>query len=751
MFLTANGLKSKTKELYLSRAVEIQPCFNREIISDLSDQATTSLLDLGAWAEGEKMQYSASSFDQSIDNRRTEIGDVEIDSQVLRAICSGNENEVEGWLARLGTSPIDKERVTRAFASAVDEAPEAMLRALLATKMVDLSYVDDITERNCLHNAAISGRIDLLKIGLSSGVDVKASDIYGRTPLHYVCIFGRVEMIPELVAANPQTVDSKDQENFTPLIHAIRGSHPACVETLLAYGAGINATGNSDHIPLNMACQAGSVPIVETLLQRQPEIIPDAEGLYPQHLVARSGKSPQLLLILKDYGVDLDQADKLYQWTPLFHAASEGHVECLQTLIRCNVRTEVLDEKGYSALYHAIWEGRRECINVLAAIRDKSLGSQQQVPQQLSTPAPSGGTPAPMRAETEGIPPISLPPPIIPLRRYGHNFLDTKTFIVIVLGDRDADPIMFYNNNKYPAARLTISSKSSDLIPRNLQLPIQDDFRMISFQVDNLDSFSIDFDIFPAFGAKVIARTVASSRIFTAQASSSGHWHLELFDPRLRAIGRISFKFHVVKPFHGMPLEITQFATYWKATSQFDSHPSALITGSSLSGEYVRLFVQTTSDGIPVLYPQWKVNHYGLEVPINSLSYEQFVRIGDPKGEGAAALLDLGEASRHDLSYLYNVLASSFATLQDALALLPANIHVELHILFPDHVEEDELRLGSTPNMNDFIDSILRVVFEHARHFRQRSDSRSIVFSSFNIDVCNNLNWKQPNCKSTQV
>ncbi|KAG9865123.1 ankyrin repeat protein nuc-2, partial [Aureobasidium melanogenum] len=49
--------KSRTKELYLSRAVEIQPCFNRDVIRDLSDQATSSLLELGAWAEGEKIEY----------------------------------------------------------------------------------------------------------------------------------------------------------------------------------------------------------------------------------------------------------------------------------------------------------------------------------------------------------------------------------------------------------------------------------------------------------------------------------------------------------------------------------------------------------------------------------------------------------------------------------------------------------------------------------------------------------------------
>ena len=146
--------------------------------------------------------------------------------------------------------------------------------------------------------------------------------------------------------------------------------------------------------------------------------------------------------------------------------------------------------------------------------------------------------------DPDAIPSLSLPPPIIPLRRYGHNFLETtKTFILLSFDDLDCDAIEFYGDSKYPAARLTISSKSSDLIPRNVPLPVQDDFKNISFQIENLDAFSIDFDIFPTFGSKVIARAAASSRVFTGKRRSCGKWHLELFDPRLRAIGRISFRF----------------------------------------------------------------------------------------------------------------------------------------------------------------------------------------------------------------
>jgi CDK inhibitor PHO81 len=358
-----------------------------------------------------------------------------------------------------------------------------------------------------------------------------------------------------------------------------------------------------------------------------------------------------------------------------------------------------------------------------------------------------------IEGDPDGIPEFILPPPIIPFRRYGHNFLDTKTFVVISFEKVGKEAIRFYDESKYPAARLTISSKSSDLIPRNILLPIQDEFKVISFQIENLDTFSIDFDVYPTIGSKVIARSVASSKVFTERSKSSGRWHLELFDPRLRAIGRVTFDFQVVKPFHGIPLEITHFATYWKATSQLDSQPHTLITGSSLSGEYVRLFVQLTADGIPVLYPRWKVNHHGLEVPVNILTYAQFAAIGVQDTTAAANQLaaELNNTGSINIPNIYQIMASSFITLKDALSALPAHIHVELHVLFPSRLEEERLKLGPTHDMNAFADKILSVVFEHARKLREQGAGeidgtlRSVLFSSFNQDICTVINWKQPN------
>ncbi|KZF25499.1 ankyrin [Xylona heveae TC161] len=595
------------------------------------------------------------------------------------------------------------------------------------------------------------GREYVLNAAIAAKVDVSRVDVYGRTPLHYASMNGRVDALQTLVAAGPRIIDTMDHDNFTPLILAIVHHQLPCVQRLLSFRARVDPSSESDHIPLNLACQHGSVPIVELLLQNHAAVLPDAEGLYPQHLVARSGKSPELLLMLREYGADLDQLDKLYQWTPLFHAASEGHLRSLQVLLECGVRPDINDEKGLSAVYYAAWEGHLQCMRLLAAAGVKAGLAKSATPlsQASTAPAvPASSTPAPMAMEHDAIPDLSLPPPIIPLRRYGHNFLDSKTFVAISFEEAGAHAIRFFHDSKYPAARLTITSKLSDLIPRNVLIPIQEDSRVISFQIDNLDLFTVDFDIFPTFGSKVIARSIALPNNFNSQLSSTGHCCLPLFDPRLRAIGQISFNYQVIKPFHGIPLEITDFATYWKATSQRDEQPSAFITGSSLSGEYVRLFVQLTNDGVPVLCPQWTVNLGGIEFSVGRLTYEQFVSIGAQRDQGDENLAALANwETQGDITKIHQVLATSFASLKDALAVMPPNLHVELHVLFPSATEEHLSGLGPTPNINDFADAILSDVFDHARQMRERSPDalRSIVFTSFNSNICAALNWKQPN------
>lgn len=742
------------KELYLHRAVEVQPCFNRDVLRDLSDRATTARLELEAWAEGENIQFDAirpAAATQSLGSEEDDL-----DLQVLQSATAGNLQSLCEWMAKLQSSPDGVERATRMFLSAINEFSDEVLSLLLESKLVDILAEDDINERNCLHEAAISGRDFVFKIGLAANVDVSRSDVYGRIPLHYACMHGRVEMVRELMTVGSATVDLMDHDNFTPLIHSIVKGQLACAEQLLQSNARIDPATESDHIPLNLACQHGSLPIVKMLLERNAQLLPDAEGLYPQHMVARASQSPQLLLLLQRHGADMNQRDKLYQWTPLFHAASEGCVGCLRTLLEMGVDADAVDEKDLAAMYYAAWEGHLECMLLLWSHRadvkppQKSLGFLDLRSQEPGPMSDQFETGTGDMETADGIPDLSLPPPIIPLRRYGHNFLDKKVFVQILFDQQGSSSIYFDQAGRHPAARLTISSKLSDLIPRTIMLPIQDDSRTISFHVDNLDTFAVDFEIFPTFGSKVIAKSVALPVVFRAEDSSTGSCTLPLFDPRLRSIGQLRFGFQVIKPYHGDPLEITHFATYWKATSALDSEHNGLVTGSSLTGDHVQLFVQLTKDCVPVLHPQFTINHHGIEIPVCHLSYTQFQSIGAERGANHAEIVRFLKAQgAGDIAQVHRVLASSFLSLRDVLEQLPIGININISTLYPSAVEEQTLGMTSLPDVNSFADAILTDVFDHARASRDRNPDfmRSVVFTSYNANICTALNWKQPNCK----
>ncbi|EWC45743.1 hypothetical protein DRE_05080 [Drechslerella stenobrocha 248] len=733
--------KSRTKELYLSRAVEVQPCFNRDVISELSDRATTSLLELEAYAEGESIVFSKDTFASGASQIETAYIDAQ--AELSRAISSGNVPLLSEKIRALESLPTGSDILTHAFLLAIGEASEECLEVLSRSPSVDLKAKDGINERNALHEASNAGRLSIISTLLSKGVDVGQSDAYGRLPLHYAAMHGHVGILEALLAANPKTLDSMDLDNFTPLIHALHHNKISSIELLIAHKARTNPTSDKDYIPLNLACQHGLVEIADILLKNGAEILPDAEGLFPQHHVARRRHASSLLVTLQSFGANLNEFDKLNGWTPMVHAASEGNIENLKVLLNSGARLDLLDEKNLSALYYSAWEGHLECMKIIFDAGG-ILGVDALEPPFIRPSPASTQSSAQMVLDPDGIPDLALPPPILPLRRYGHNFLDKKTFVQLTFSEKPSEAVFFYQQGKHPAARLTISSKSSDIISKNMVLPLADDAKIVPFQIDSLEAFAIDFDIFATFGTKMIARAVALSQIFNT-TNSSGHCVLPLHDSRSRVIGQLAFDFQIIKPFGGVPLEIAHFAPYWKATSQFDSRP--LITGSSLSGEYVRLFVQITRDDVPVLFPSWAVQYSGLDIPVCSLTLPQFKLIGSKVFGESEAETKQNIVSFASLDDLYGKLQVSFLSLGEALALLPIEINLNLHVLYPNETERREKNLSAISDPNRYVDVILNTVFHHARQVREGAAeaARSIMFSGFEPSVCTALNWKQPN------
>jgi CDK inhibitor PHO81 len=153
---------------------------------------------------------------------------------------------------------------------------------------------------------------------------------------------------------------------------------------------------------------------------------------------------------------------------------------------------------------------------------------------------------------------------------------------------------------------------------------------------------------------------------------------------------------------------------------------------------------------VPVLYNDWALPTSKNDL-VSRLTYKEFSAAGLDAGRGKGVVQGLvgSGIDRSDLASAQRQIARSYASLADALELLPPDLNLEIHVCYPTRAEEEALNLGPTPNINFFVDNILKVVFEHARHLRETKESalRNFVFSSYNADICTALNWKQPNCK----
>jgi len=814
--------KSHTKELYLSKAVSVQPVFNRAEISQLSDLCANSLVELDAQAEGEhvvRYEYEASTSDQrnnsityndfsnlqlntanaspvdrtgplyqsqpTSNNSALIADDTEIDELYAEftniAFSSNVDSLLLGFISRIKQSPNANFKLTKIFFLSINtKIPDEILSRFYneASNSISLTTTDELSQRSVIHEACcntVEKRTFVVEQGIKQELNLNLKDISGRLPLHYAAELGRTDLI-KLLCSSPTTVanlNALDYDAMSPLILGIDKNHLETVKVLIELGADPAPTTSEEHpqyLPLNVACKAGNYEAAVLLLSK-PSVKKyqrDAEGLLPLHVVAKTGNY-QLVPLLTENDADPNALDGFNKWPPIFYSASEGHPRTTGALIKAGAKIEVKDEENFTPLFYASWEGHVNVLNVLIDELQNKKHSKNILSPLKEVKPPKGLESASLNPPTfslspesfniDAIPDLSLPPPIIPLRRYGHNFLEKKIFVQLHFA-MGRDSIILNQDEVISSlpGRIVITSRISDVVPRNILLPASDIENTVAFQIDSLDRFSIDFEIFPSFGTKLIAKTSALSEVFTKVPNDglNNSTVLPLFDGRLKNVGELRFSFQVIHPYSGTPLEISKYDTYWKSTSG-NSNAAAnvgiqnsvlsFVTASSLSGDYVKIYVSILSDGTPIVCPSWKIDVLGTSISLFNLSVDQLKTM--TKYDVNSFNLPNTQSKTEFMKELRNLLAHNFIFLDDILKLLPEFVNLNVEILYPTEAEIKEvpITLPETADLDKFVDSVLTSVFDHVRYLRSSNvkRTRSIVFSSNNQSVCSIFNWKQPN------
>ncbi|KAI9190717.1 uncharacterized protein BJ171DRAFT_490875 [Polychytrium aggregatum] len=782
--------KSTTKELYLSRQVEIQPCFNNEVLTELSDIATANIADLDA------ITASASESEIATQNPLKKypgetVVHEDLETEFSKLVLNGRTAEVQEFLEKRKSNPVlleDTQFLSRVFLAVCADASMECSDLLLATTEVDCNLTDDISDQTSLHESASSGRLDLLKLVTTKYEgNINAKDVYGRKPLHYAAMHGH-EACALFLLESGTNVDSLDHDGWTPLIHAIAGGHTKSAQILIDHDATIEAKSATSPIPLSLACEYGHKDIVALLLARGATLLPNANGLSPLHLTSREGFH-EISALLIAHGADVEARDVFNGWTPVFFSASEGHLDCVRVLLEAGAKVNVKDENDWLPWTFALHRGHIKVAQLLEVQASQTEAAEPVSATQSKKMLPPGstkmvgiGSKTPgsgfinkeltMDIEMEDIPALSLPPPIIPFRIYGHNYLDKKYHLRIhfksfLSKGSGGSPINLFGSRQLSSLRMMITSKPECSIPYSVILPLKDETENYSFMVDDLSSFSLQFDIFPTFGTKVVGRAVALPSQLELAMRQSVHNGSEyqkcicpLFDTHLRVVGELAFEFAVVGAFSHPSLQIGgKVETYWKSTkvvnnTKSESGIQSFITASSLAEEYVQLTVQITKDLIPVVYPTWFLPSPSEDylLAISNVTYAKAQRIFRQfSGTSAAAAATAGEGSSKPASpldtpgleklsstNLAKLVHSDVLTLEHVLQKLPPSIGVSINVKYPTISEIQRYHVTELLDVNTFVDNVLQKVYDHA-------NQRSIIFSSFNPAVCTSLNWKQPN------
>ena len=139
-----------------------------------------------------------------------------------------------------------------------------------------------------------------VRSAVEAGMDVNGIDPAQKlTALHMAAYNGHTETVKYLIAQGA-TVDCRDAEGKTPLIHACTGPFAESVRVLIAAGADVNARDATEGFtPLMMAAGLGEPEVVEVLLENKADasLVDEDQETAADH--ARNAGHDEIVKMLK--------------------------------------------------------------------------------------------------------------------------------------------------------------------------------------------------------------------------------------------------------------------------------------------------------------------------------------------------------------------------------------------------------------------------------------------------------------------
>lgn len=628
----------------------------------------------------------------------------------------------------------------------------------------------------------------------------------------------------------------EDSEGYAPYHLAVISGYYRTVKALLLVDDSHEFTDHtkltSKHVEQSGASLALAVKwnyhkIVRLLVDAGVDInYQDDNGETALHVAARFGLDVCAEILLtgsKDQKVELELADNTYGWTPLFIACVDGNLSIVKMLLKHGAEATKVDLSGWRPQEHAALRGHLDIARFLAQFSPPpSLHSSPALAPADAITRLKAGPLTDRRSNgisrEHSTTPVRHPEPV---KEFGHRYLKDESMINVSLGTLDerkakaVPPIVLENIELVNAHATQLDTALSLMVSASgakgeqsvIDLPIQENISTSPFTFTTKDPTNVKlfFDLVPTYAGdfskpdKRIARGVAllssiKPNIGIMRMSLQGDLSVPLMSATtMDVIGTVNFNFLIIKPFSHPNMSISEDRTYWKKSSTMvighrgsgknvntktslqlgENTIQSFISAANLGASYVEFDVQMTKDLVPVIYHDFLVSETGADVPVHTLTLEQFLAFGEsklrdtrtppPSGLVTKAgnnirlqrSMSLGEDTRLDTrdrmkhtrdwkakGFKGNSRGDSiqqpFTTLEELFKQLPESVGFNIEMKYPMLFESEEQGMDNyAVELNSFVDIILTKVYDLVK-------DRNVIFSSFHPDICLLLSFKQP-------
>ncbi|XP_060084221.1 uncharacterized protein LOC132563479 [Ylistrum balloti] len=344
--------------------------------------------------EKEEQQQEKSSIDASLKPTPKDESHEEIRVKLFNAIENGSIPEVTSLLAQTRScvnlhhndmlDPSNRQNVLHLALSLPrldvvdvilsDKENDALLHQVFQVPQSTRSVLHQITELNSLPLAKkvlekFSTRSEKIKaIEMETRVVVEGQRPRVFSSYHFAAFMGFTDLV-NLYLDTGVDIDLLNVKKDTALLWAARWGHIETVNCLLDRRANVSLENDKKSTALYWAVRYQKYDIVRLLLEKgkanpnQTRLL----GLVAPIVIASALGNNMIIKELINYGADVNTVIRGGEM-PLHHAAKEGHVDVVQTLLKENSILTAQDERGDSAL---ILASQNEHADVVKLLLDK--------------------------------------------------------------------------------------------------------------------------------------------------------------------------------------------------------------------------------------------------------------------------------------------------------------------------------------------------------------------------------------------